>query len=64
MIFDGKEGEGVSNKLMHAYADLLKARTFLLRKARAFLILINVSACNKQNFSVLPDLSFRRGNGP
>jgi len=38
MIFDGKEGEGVyGNKHQaHLYADLLKARTFLLGKDAGF----------------------------
>ncbi len=42
MIFDGKEGEGVygNKQLMHSYADLLEARTFLLRKVWAFFIFI------------------------
>ena len=40
MIFDGKEGEGVygNEQQVHLYVELLKARTFPLRKARAFFI--------------------------
>jgi hypothetical protein len=54
MIFDGKGGEGVygNKQQIHLYADLLKARTFLLRKGTGFFCLFNkrdVPACTERS---------------